>query len=141
MKFLVTITASLFLLACKKENKAISVETNTDNRWEWVFSEGGIGGAHIDPSTPFIYLSLNKDSTWSVEVGSQLVQHGFYSISGSPSYRFIDFNSKVGVGNLYLLPTERILGMTADSLQLIDDGITDGFQHYFRKVLRGEKAN
>ncbi len=124
----------------KPPTPALITNINADSdSWHWVFSQGGIGGVTINPSSAFIYLALNSDSTYSIRVGSDIVQEGSYAMYLSQGNSILHFDKKPEVANLNLQQDEQLVSLNPDSLQLMDYSITDGFLHHFKKVRAGEK--
>lgn len=141
IKLILAAGCCMVALSCQKQPASATItniNTGPDS-WHWVFSEGGIGGATINPSSAFIYLTMNSDSSYSIRVGSDIVQEGSYTMYISQGNSILHFDKKPGVANLNLQQDEQVVSLTTDSLQLMDYSITDGFVHHFKKILAGEK--
>ncbi len=104
------------------------------NQWHWTWSAGGIGGAKITPSSPLVFLSLNNDSTYIVQLDNEIKQQGTYSITVGSNKAILHFDKPIDIENLHMPRDQGIVTNSTLMLELLDENISDGFMHHFDKV-------
>ena len=113
----------------KPANKAVKGE------WQWEYSAGGVGGYSLQPiNSTLITLSLNSDSTYAFYLNNETQISGRYSIQDTDNTSILHLDNRIQINLLSMQPDQVILKWDSSELQLLDDGISDGYHHYFKKV-------
>jgi hypothetical protein len=95
---------------------------------------GGISGVRVTPSSPLVFLSLNNDSTYTVQLDNTVKQQGTYFITVGPNRAILHFDKPVDIENLHVKRDQGIVTNSTLMLELLDENISDGFMHHFDKV-------
>ena len=95
---------------------------------------GGISGVRATPSSPLVFLSLNNDSTHTVQLDNTVKQQGTYFITVGPNRAILHFDKPVDIENLHVKRDQVIVTNSTLMLELLDENISDGFMHHFDKV-------
>ena len=137
MKFKLTVAlfALIIIGSCQKPLEALAKPNSSHvKQWHWAWSVGGIGGVRVTPSSAIIFLSLNSDSTYSVQLGNEIKQQGTYSITVGQNRAILHFDKPVDIENLHMKRYQGIVTNSTLMLALLDENISDGYLHHFDKV-------
>ena len=111
-------------------------EKDTRGDWQWMYSAGGVSGSSIAPiNNTLITLSLNPDSTYMFYLNNELQASGSYTIQNyNNSKPVLHLDHAVEINKLAMEQEQLILVWNSSQLQLQDSKLSDGFNHYFKKV-------
>ena len=136
-RFLIFSALFIFLLAVSSCTRNIDKPANkvAKGQWQWEYSDGGVGGYSLQPvNNTLISFSLNSDSTYTFYLNDETQASGRYSIQTANNTSILHLDNLIQINLLSMQPDQVILEWDSNGLQLLDDDISDGFKHHFKKV-------
>ncbi len=134
LKLMVALLGFIIISSCQKRLGNPDPTTSHANQWRWAWSSGGIGGVRVIPASSLIFLSLNNDSTYTVQLDNDIIQRGTYSTTQGPTRLILHFDKPVNIENLHMKIDQGMVTSSTLMLELLDENISDGFLHHFDKV-------
>jgi hypothetical protein len=99
----IALFALIIISSCQNQLGTPANPTSSHvNQWHWTWSVGGISGVRVTPSSPLVFLSLNNDSTYTVQLDNTVKQQGTYSITVGPNRAILHFDKPVDIENLHM---------------------------------------
>jgi len=107
----------------------------TKGQWQWEYSAGGVGGYSLQPiNNTLVTLSLNSDSTYDFYLNNEMQLSGKYAIQATGNSSILHLDDRIQLNLLSMQPDQVIVKWDGSQLQLLDDDISDGYNHHFKKV-------
>lgn len=129
--------ALLFLFSissCSREVSAPELQM-AKGEWLWQHSTGRLGSSSIAPiNNTLITLQLSHDSTYTFYLNNTVQDTGRYRLQHAGSTRVLYLDHAVQINKLHLQPEQQVLVWDSQRLQLLDNGISNGYYHYFVKA-------
>jgi hypothetical protein len=136
-RFFIFSTLFLFLFAVSSCTRDVQKPANkaAQGQWQWEYSIGGLGGYSLQPiNNTLITLSLNSDSTYTFYLNNETQASGKYSRRASDNKSILQLDNRIQINLLSMQPEQLILKWDSNELQLLDNDISDGYIHHFKKV-------
>jgi len=135
--FILFSTLLLFLLTVSSCSHDTEKPANkaAKGQWQWEYSAGGVGGYSLQPiNNTLITLSLNNDSTYDFYLNNEVQISGKYSIQAATNGSLLHFDDRIQINLLSMQQDQTIIKWDSQKLQLLDGDISDGYNHYFKKI-------
>ena len=130
-------TLLLFLFAVSSCTRDMQKPANkpAKGEWQWAYSAGGVGGYSLQPiNNTLVTLSLNGDSTYVFYLNNETQVSGKYTIQATDNGSILHLDNRIQINLLSMQPDQAIIKWDSNELQLLDDDISDGYNHHFEKI-------
>jgi hypothetical protein len=136
-RFFIFSTLFFLLLAASSCSRDMAKPANkvAKGQWQWEYSIGGVGGYSLQPiNSTLISLSFNSDSTYDFYLNDETQVSGKYSIQANGNTSILHLDNSIQINLLSMQPDLMVIKWDSNELQLLDDNISDGYIHHFKKV-------